>query len=65
MGASNGGKQENSEAQDYKIYYLQMIQSAIDRMSTSSAIFKGFAAMIVRNLQQAYEEIKATDQNTA
>lgn len=29
------------------ITYLQMIQAAIDRMSTSSAIFKGFAATIV------------------
>lgn len=27
--------------------YLQMIQAAIDRMATSSAIFKGFAATIV------------------
>ena len=30
-----------------RIAYLQMIQSAIDRMATSSAIFKGFAATIV------------------
>lgn len=29
------------------ITYLQMIQATIDRMSTSSAIFKGFAATIV------------------
>lgn len=32
---------------DKTIMYLQMIQSTIDRMSTSSAIFKGFAATIV------------------
>lgn len=32
---------------DSRIAYLQMIQSAIDRMATSSAIFKGFAATIV------------------
>ena len=32
---------------DATIAYLQMIQAAIDRMSTSSAIFKGFAASIV------------------
>lgn len=30
-----------------KIAYLQMIQEPIGRMSTSSAIFKGFAATIV------------------
>lgn len=29
------------------VSYLQMIQSTIDRMATSSAIFKGFAATIV------------------
>lgn len=32
---------------DTTITYLQMIQATIDRMSTSSAIFKGFAASIV------------------
>lgn len=30
--------------------YLQMIQSAIDRMSTASAIFKGFSATIVASI---------------
>lgn len=30
-----------------KVEYLQMIQGTIDRMSTSSAIFKGFTATIV------------------
>ncbi len=30
-----------------KIEYLQMIQESISRMSTNSAIFKGFAATIV------------------
>ena len=33
-----------------KIEYLQMIQSAIDRMATSSAIFKGFSATIVAGI---------------
>ena len=32
---------------DEKIAYLQMIQSTIDRMSTTSAIFKGFCATVV------------------
>ncbi len=32
------------------ITYLQMIQSSIDRMATSSAIFKGFAATIVAGI---------------
>ena len=34
------------EGVDSTVAYLQMIQSAIDRMSTSSAIFKGFAATV-------------------
>jgi len=33
-----------------KIEYLQMIQEPIGRMSTSSAIFKGFAATIVAGI---------------
>ena len=33
--------------QKYCVDYLQMIQSAIDRMATSSALFKGFSATIV------------------
>lgn len=36
-----------SEFDDKKITYLQMIQGTIDRMSTASAIFKGFSATIV------------------
>ena len=32
------------------ITYLQMIQATIDRMSTSSAIFKGFSATIVAGI---------------
>ena len=36
-----------NNSRSYCVDYLQMIQSAIDRMSTSSAIFKGFAATIV------------------
>lgn len=33
-----------------KISYLQMIQSSIDRMSTTSAIFKGFSATIITGI---------------
>ena len=33
-----------------RITYLQMIQSTIERMSTVSAIFKGFAATIVAGI---------------
>ncbi len=33
-----------------KITYLQMIQSIIDRMSTTSAIFKGFCATIIAGI---------------
>ena len=33
--------------EDKKIQYLQMILNIIDRMSTTSAIFKGFCATIV------------------
>lgn len=35
---------------DRKIMYLQMIQSTINRMSTTSAIFKGFCATIVAGI---------------
>ena len=35
---------------DSTIQYLQMIQSIIDRMSTTSAIFKGFCATIVSGI---------------
>lgn len=39
---------DNKDRFDEKtIQYLQMIQSVIDRMSTTSAIFKGFCATIV------------------
>ena len=39
---------DNKDIFDEKtIQYLQMIQSVIDRMSTTSAIFKGFCATIV------------------
>lgn len=36
--------------EDKKIAYLQMIQEPIGRMSTSSAIFKGFSATIVAGI---------------
>lgn len=35
---------------EHKIAYLQMIQEPISRMSTASAIFKGFAATIVAGI---------------
>lgn len=38
-----------------KIEYLQMIQSCIDRMSTLSSIFKGFAATLVVGLSVIIE----------
>ena len=38
---------ENDNLSSNTITYLQMIQAAIDRMATSSAVFKGFAATIV------------------
>lgn len=48
----NGG--ENMK--DGKVEYLQMIQEPICRMSTISAIFKGFAATIVAGISAiAYE----------
>lgn len=36
--------------QDNKNDYLQIIQGTINRLSTTSAIFKGFAATVVANL---------------
>ena len=35
---------------DQKIAYLQMLQEPISRMSTTSAVFKGFAATIVAGI---------------
>ena len=35
---------------DDKIAHLQMIQGVIDRMSTSAAVYKGFAATIVTGI---------------
>lgn len=40
----------NNEDINQKITYLQMIQAAIDRMSTTSAIFKGFCATIIAGI---------------
>lgn len=43
---------------DKKNTYLQMIQGTIDRMSTTSAIFKGFCATIVAGIMAvSYSEI--------
>lgn len=39
---------ENKQSE--KVQYLQMIQSSISRMSTSSALFKGFSATIVAGI---------------
>lgn len=36
--------------QENKVAYLQMIQSTIERMSTTSAIFKGFCATIIAGI---------------
>ena len=41
---------EKGKCYDGKIEYLQMIQNAISRMSTSSALFKGFSATIVAGI---------------
>lgn len=43
---------------DDKKIYLQMVQSTIERMSTTSAIFKGFCAAIVTGITAiSYQEI--------
>lgn len=41
---------ESENEHNDMIQYLQMIQSTIDRMSTTSAIFKGFCATIVSGI---------------
>ncbi len=41
---------EKKNMDESTIAYLQMIQGNIDRMSTSSAIFKGFAATIIAGI---------------
>lgn len=38
---------DNNSNEDKKVEYLQMIQEPIGRMSTTSAIFKGFSATLV------------------
>lgn len=44
--------------EDDKKIYLQMVQSTIERMSTTSAIFKGFCAAIVTGITAiSYQEI--------
>lgn len=40
----------DNETISLKATYLQMIQSSIDRMSTTSAVFKGFCATIVAGI---------------
>ena len=44
--------------QEEKITYMQMIQQPIGRMSTASAIFKGFAATIVAGVSKiSYSDV--------
>ncbi len=50
---------EKNTENDAKLGYLQLIQEPICRMSTISAIFKGFAATIVAGIAMiSYEEVK-------
>ena len=43
-----------------KVAHLQMIQGVIDRMSTSAAIYKGFAATIVTGIAAiSFTEVSA------
>ena len=43
-----------------KVVHLQMIQGVIDRMSTSAAIYKGFAATIVTGIAAiSFTEVSA------
>lgn len=51
---------EKTKLDEGKIEYLQMIQNAISRMSTSSALFKGFSATIVAGISM----ISYCQQNT-
>ena len=45
-------KEKNTETrfEGNLVSYLQMIQSVIDRMSTSASLFKGFAATIISGI---------------
>ena len=47
---SNTINEKSSQYDESRAAYLQMIQSAVDRMSTSSALFKGFAAAIMAGM---------------
>ena len=40
----------DKETDNLKATYLQMIQASIDRMSTTSAVFKGFCATIIAGI---------------
>ena len=46
----NGLDEEVKVNHDDKITHLQLIQGVIDRMATSAAIYKGFAATIVTGI---------------
>ncbi|MDD3414362.1 MAG: hypothetical protein PHY47_10205 [Lachnospiraceae bacterium] len=51
---------EKKTIDDNTIAYLQMIQGNIERMSTSSAIFKGFAATIVAGIATiSFQEVSS------
>ena len=46
-------KDDNNVCQENKIGYLQLLQEPIGRMSSTSAIFKGFSAAILAGLASA------------
>lgn len=50
----------DKKQEDKRVEYLQMIQNNISRMSTSSALFKGFSATIVAGISM----ISYCQQNT-
>lgn len=51
-------KEKRKTSMEQKTEYLQMIQEPISRMSTNSAIFKGFAATIVAGIAMlSYAEL--------
>lgn len=58
MNNNNEDITKKQEFKTEKIQYLQMLQSTISRMSTASALFKGFSATIVAGISLiTYKEI--------
>lgn len=50
--------EQKKECEALKLQYLEMVQSNIERMATSSALFKGFAATIVSGISAlSYNEV--------